>query len=264
MMKDVPLLLVLVNSKYLKGWPFVITIRNFTNIFFACLLSVSFSAKSDTLRFITLEVAPWAYPSPDGKEVLGIFPQIVHELEKLSGNVIEITLTPYARINRELESGRQDCTILISDQERENIAVRGEWVFDHPMGVVARKGIKIESYEDLYGIRISLLRGSFISPRFDVDKKLQKDFDTDYEISLRKLNFGRLDAIAGAIPTIQYLAKKNGINILSEEFLELRSEPIYLQCSKKSEKLSLMPSLNSAMKKIKNDGILHSILKSYN
>lgn len=212
------------------------------------------------LKFITLEVAPWAYIDKDTKEYGGIFPELVKEIEKRTGHVIKVTLTPYVRINRELEAARQDCTMLISDPERDKVTTRGELIFNHPMGVVGRKSLFIDSYDDLYGIKISLLRGSAISEKFNTDEKLKKDYDTDYQISLQKMKHGRLDAIAGAIPTIQYLAKKNGFADMLGEPLELGSEPIYLQCSTKSENIKYIDEINDVIKAIKSDSTLDKIL----
>ncbi|MGS2716722.1 substrate-binding periplasmic protein [Eionea flava] len=212
------------------------------------------------MKVITIEIAPWAYRQDVTGEYLGIFPHIVKELEKRTNRTIKITLSPYARINKELESGRQDCTILVSDVKRQEITEKGEFLFDHPVGVLAKKGVTLRSYSDISDLRITLLRGSSISPKFDADQELKKEFDTDYLISLRKLQHGRVDAIAGAIPTVQYLAKNNGMADMLGNPLELNVEPIYLQCSKNSEMIKDMKDLNDAIKSIRDDSTLHRIL----
>lgn len=227
----------------------------------AVLFSINVNAAE--LNFVTLEVAPWAYVDKDSNKYQGIFPDLVNEIEERTGHKINVTLMPYARINRELGAARQDCTMLISDAERDKITVRGELIFNHPMGVVGRSSLNLNSYDDLYGIRISLLRGSVISGRFNVDKALKKDYDTDYRISLQKIKHGRLDAIAGAIPTIQYLAKKNGLADMLGEPLELGSEPIYLHCAKGSKNIKYIDDINNAIRDIKLDSTLGSILNRY-
>ena len=218
------------------------------------------NVKAVELKFVTLEVAPWAYFDKDSNEYRGIFPDLVSEIEERTGHEIKVTLTPYARINRELGAARQDCTMLISDTERDKITIRGELIFNHPMGVVGRGSLNLSSYKDLYGIKISLLRGSVISERFTTDEKLEKYYDTDYQISLQKIKHGRLDAIAGAIPTIQYLAKKNGLGEMLGEPLQLASEPIHLHCAKKSENIKYMDDVNNAIRAIKLDSTLDVIL----
>lgn len=221
---------------------------------------MSCGSKASVLKVITIEIAPWAYKSEASGEYVGMFPQIIRELEKRTNREIKMTLSPYARINKELESGRQDCTILVSDEKRREITIKGEFLFGHPVGIIAKKGIYLGSYEDMSNLKITLLRGSSISERFDSDDNLKKEFDTDYLISLRKLQHDRVDAIAGAIPTIQYLAKNNSMADLLGEPLELNVEPIYLQCSKISEHINEMKELNDAIKSIKNDSTLNSII----
>ena len=74
------------------------------------------------------------------------------------------------------------------------------------------------------------------------------------------MSHGRLDAIAGAIPTIQYLAKVNGMKELLGEPLELSVEPIYLQCVKGSRAIEHLEALNVAIRSVKHEMVLEKIL----
>lgn len=224
---------------------------------------VALGAKADELKFISMDIVPWAYFDKKENKYAGIFPDLVHEFERRTGHDIKITLSPYARINRELETGRQDCTMLITQKDRNEVITLGELVVNLPIGVIADKNIQLNGYEDLYGMKISLLRGASISERFNKDKRLSKSFDTDYLISLRKIAYGRLDAVAGAIPTIQTLAKENGMGSLLGNPLQLKLEPIYLQCSKKSKNLELIKDINMAMKDIRESHVLNDIILKY-
>lgn len=70
------------------------------------------------------------YIDSDQESPIGFFPDLVKEIESITDHSIEITLVPFsfARINRELESGRQDCTIIIRQQERDELVVLGEFI----------------------------------------------------------------------------------------------------------------------------------------
>jgi len=92
-----------------------------------------------------------------------------------------------------LETGSQDCTILVWSDNRARIVERGELVASHPMGVIARKGVKITQYADLKGKTISVLRGLAIEPRFDADPDIIKDADSDYILGVRKMAHQRVD-----------------------------------------------------------------------
>lgn len=234
-------------------------------VFVTSLLYCVFSASvfATELQFITLEVPPWAWSNKETGKYEGMFPEIVEEISKRSGYKINIALTPYARINRELETARQDCTILISEDARSKITKQGELVFNHPMGVIAHKNVKLDSYTDLSELTISLLRGSTISKQFDTDAGLQKAYDTDYVISLNKIQHGRLEAVAGAIPTIQYLAAQKGLTSMLGKPLQLSFKPIYLQCANKSKNLQLMPELNKIIQDMHKDNSISKIIKKF-
>lgn len=227
---------------------------------FVSLSFVCVPIKAEKLNFITIEVAPWAYRDREKGAYAGIFPELINEIEARTDYDISITLTPYARIDRELESRRQDCTMLVRSSFRDKFTELGELIFDHSMGVIPRKGISLESYNDLQGVSISVLRALSITSQFNNDSRLNKQMDTSYEMGLRKMSHGRLDAIAGAIPTIQYLAKVNGMSELLGEPLELSVEPIYLQCARGSKTIEHLKKLNMAIRSVKSEMILEKIL----
>jgi polar amino acid transport system substrate-binding protein len=226
-----------------------------------CFFSINLRAVE--FDFIGIEVAPWASQNKISGEYVGIFPDLVEELEIRSGHKINITLSPYARINREIENNRQDCTVLIVDEKRSQITVKGGYFFSLPVGVIPKKSIVLKEYNDLYDKSISLLRGAAISHKFNSDKKLVKQFDTDYMIILRKLEYGRIDAIAGVIPTIQYLAKQENLSHVLGQPLNLSLEPVFLQCSKTSKNIDYISDLNKAIESMVNDKVIEKIFAEY-
>lgn len=234
--------------------------KNMLKIFFLILLVAPSVCFSQSMKFISLEVAPWSYRS-DG-EYVGIFPDIIKEIERRTGHQIKITMSSFsfARINREMMLGRQDCTIVVEDKARDEFVVVGETLFNHAMGVVAKKQYSLKKYSDLYGLVISTNERLMISQEFFSDGNLKKEFDTSYDVGLKKIKHGRIDAVAGALSTIKYLAKKNNMLENLGEPLVLKSEPVTLQCSKKSKNLEYMKDVNSAIKLIKADGTLKKII----
>ena len=217
---------------------------------------------SQSIKFISLEVAPWSYLDGSGRGYIGIFPDVVKEIERRTGHDIEITMTAFgfARINRELISGRQDCTIIIEDEYRSEFVLMGETLFNHAMGAIAKKEFVLKKYSDLYGLVISAHKKLMVTEEFYNDTGLLKEFDVNYEVGLRKIKHGRVDAVIGAISTIKYLAKKNNMDDILGEPLVLRLEPVKLQCSINSENLKYMEDMNAAIKSIKADGTLDKII----
>lgn len=240
------------------------TTKAFTTACFSLLLLLSLSApdaQARELKLITIDVAPWASEDPETGDYQGAFIEVVKELEARTRYEISVSLTPFARVDREMESGGHDCTILIP--RSETVVAKGELVSYHDMGVVPSKKVAASDYADLSSLRISVIRGSAITPRFDSDDQLQKEYDTDYLIALRKLARQRIDAVAGAIPTILYLAEQDGLSHLLGAPLKLTEVPLVFQCSLKSEHLNAMPEINRAIRAMQEDGTMDKIKNDY-
>jgi len=215
------------------------------------------------LSFVTIEVPPWASIDKVSGKPIGLFPEVVRELERRTGHRISMSLQPYARIDHELESGREDCTIIVWTKERERIVVQGELVSNHEIGVLPRRDFPLTRYEDLHGKSISVLRGLSLGDRFDTDTAIKKDFDTDYLTGIKKVRHKRLDGVAGATHTIQFLIRSEG---LAEDFgapLKLGTIPLALQCAKKSRNLDLMPEFNKAIREMWADGTISRLEQAY-
>lgn len=222
-----------------------------------------FAEESDniSLKFITIDVAPWAEHDPQRQHNQGAFFDIVNELKQRTGYDIQTSVTPFARVDRELESGHHDCTILVP--RPHTLVVPGELAFSHSLGAIARKEFPLNTYEDLRNLRISVLRGGSLNNRFDTDDNLHKELDTDYIIGLRKVARGRLDAIVGAISTLQQMAEQEGIADQLGEPLVMEEMPLYLQCSKNSPHIHAMPALNKALVDMRADGTLDAIKQQH-
>jgi polar amino acid transport system substrate-binding protein len=219
------------------------------------------TAPSRELAFITIDVAPWAYNDPDTGENEGAFVEIIKEVERRIQQPINVTITPFARVDRQLDSGEHDCTILVPLSEKQ--IIQGDIVSYHPIGFIARKGVVINQYDDIKNLRISVIRGAAISPEFDSDQTLIKEFDTDYVMGLRKVARGRLDVIVGAIPTLQYLIEEESLQQQFEEPFAVTEIPLVFQCSRKSPNLDQMDRINAVLLEIKSDGTLEQIRSRY-
>ncbi|MCP8899646.1 substrate-binding periplasmic protein [Gilvimarinus xylanilyticus] len=218
-------------------------------------------AEPITLKFISIQVAPWGWQDSESGEIRGAFAEMVKELDARVDADLSITLTPFARVDRELELGGHDCTILIP--RPEEMVVRGEVVGEHDIGVIPARDVTLNDYSQLKGKKVAVLRGASITSRFDADVTFQKVYDTNYLMSLRKLDRQRVDAVAGAIPTMRYLAEKNGLAGALGKPLKLGDVPLTLQCSRQSRHLDLLPALNRAVMDMKAEGVIERIKSEY-
>jgi polar amino acid transport system substrate-binding protein len=215
------------------------------------------------LTFISPESPPWASVDPATGRNQGVFPGIVAELERRGGYRIIQSYLPFGRLEREMEVGSSDCGIFIWNDTRAAIARRGETAYDLPAGVVARKGVALAGYDDLRPLTISVLRRLAIEPRFDGDQGLRKDFDNDYRQGLQKVAHGRVDAIAGVIPTIRYAARGEGLDGYLDQELVLGTISLALQCSLKSPRLDELPELNRLIRDMREDGTLGRLFRQH-
>lgn len=230
-------------------------------VLWACLSWLPGAAGAREVKFITIETPPWASIDARSGKAVGAFPDIVREMARRTGHTVKISLQPFARIDNELEFGGQDCTIIIWNEPRARLVERGEAVFLHEMGIIARRGISLRSYEDLRPLSISVTRGLSFDPRFDADKAIHKEFDAGYLIGVRKVAHRRVDAVAGAVQTILQVAKDEGLDEHLGESLILGNLELALQCSRKSPQLELMPELNKAIRDMRADGAMESIMR---
>lgn len=219
------------------------------------------AAAERSLKFITVDVAPWAALDPKTGKPWGVFPTVVAEIARRTQTNIAISLQPFSRIERELQTGGHDCAMIVWNDQRAHFVKRGEMLLDHPIGVIARRGVPAKKYEDLQGLTVSTLRGLSINPRFDADETIKRDYDDDYAMGLRKIAHGRIDAVAGALHTIRYLAKVNGYEAHLGDVLALNTIPLVLQCAVKSPNIDFMPKLDQAIRDMRDDGALRRILE---
>lgn len=221
------------------------------------------AAKARDLRFITIDAAPWASLDPATQKPVGVFPAVMAEFQRRTGHSIAIALHPFARIDRELETGAQDCTIIVWNDQRNSIVQKGELLAQHAVGIIAAKGVALNGPDSLPHLKgISVLRGLTLGGGFDNDLRLRKEYDTDYQTGLRKLVHGRVEAVAGAMPTIRYLAAQMGLQAALGDQLLLSQMDLVLQCSLKSPHLNVMDEFNQAIRAMRDDGTLEAIFRN--
>jgi polar amino acid transport system substrate-binding protein len=213
-------------------------------------------------RFTSLDAAPWAYADASGG-LTGAFPEIVAELSRRGGHNISVSLQSFSRIERDLETGQQDCTILLWSEKRAHLVDMGATIYGMPFGVVARQGVALKDYGDLHALSVSMVRGVAFDPRMESDTNIRRDVDKDYAQALQKVAHGRVDAVSGAIPTIRYLAHKMNLSGALGDVLELARLPLTLQCAKSSPKLADMPALGVILTGMVEDGFVPRTLARY-
>ena len=81
---------------------------------------------------------------------------------------------------------------------------------DIPAGLIIKKPASAEAYNDLYQLNIAVPLGILFDERFDNDSKLNKVHPPEYDNAIEMLRVNRVNAVAGAIPILQFLARQSG------------------------------------------------------
>lgn len=210
------------------------------------------------VRVLIMETEPWGYRSDETGEIQGIWPDIAMALFEGIDRGYTLEMAPYARVWRNLEFGLADVSFLIRSADREQMA--SIHLFDFQSIVISRAGIEIKQYDDLYGLRIGLLRGVRLNPVFDSDDELKVMYLRNYEIPVSMLNIGRLDAVAGNSVSLDYLI--NSDIAISSRFV-LQTTPVYIHFSVDSTQRELIPLLQRRVNELKRRGFMEEVIRKH-
>ncbi|MCV2358266.1 transporter substrate-binding domain-containing protein [Paucibacter sp. TC2R-5] len=227
------------------------------------------AAGAQEFRVDLIQLDPWAKPNPDpgrkGKEAyVGIVADLLNEFERRSGHSTVRTLTPYARVERDLQLGDTDFSIMAWGEARAAYANRGTAFVPLDFGVKARKGVRLRSYEDLRQIVVAAPRGLKVDPRFDVDADVRKELLVDYTQAIR-MTIAQRDAkaVAGSLSSLGHIIHKLGLEDEFGDVLVLNTTYLTVAFSKKSPLLASEAQVNAIFKTIVDDGTAKKIYERW-
>lgn len=218
---------------------------------------------SVSLQALIMETEPWGFYNPQTGEPQGIWIDIANALEEQSGIPQDKRLAPYARVMESLAQGDADLSYLIQSPDRDEEVVHAGFLFNFGSVVQARSGVRLQSYDDLKGLRIGVLQGIRLSPEFDQDDELYKVPVRNYETQINMLAAGRLDALSGNSLSLAYLQEQMQIEDLLGERLVLQVTPVTLQVSRQSEYLNQIEPLTQAVNQLRKKGRIEAILDAW-
>lgn len=233
-------------------------------LIFHCFAHADSKKKDECLDFHVIKNEPLGYQNDSG-EMVGVHWEYLEAIEQASGLCINKRLIPYLRIWRSLTNGDHDAGILFRSKSRADIVEYSSLVREVYTVVVPVKGMKINHYDDLQHLIIGKPRGTHLGDKFDNDKNLTIVELNSYQQAAKMLQKGRIDAIAGSGLVINYQLKKyKAFDKIDNEgkFIVGKKEQ-WLQFSKKSKHLDLIPKLNLAIEELKQNGRLDAIMDKY-
>jgi len=214
-------------------------------------------AKAETIGI--QDSAPYFVEGKDGKAA-GFFNDVALEISKRSGVNLSIRSEPLARVSAEIQNGNLDFAIR---SEIPGVTELG-LVTDFPIIVVARPGISLKVYEDLYKIAsITYSRGTFHNTKVQHDPKLKLTESVDAATALRMLTAGHTDAYYGAACSFVYLAGINGVKAALGDTITVGQGSFVLLASPRSSSLPASGRLKAALASMRDDGTIKSIFSKY-
>ncbi|WP_339721369.1 ABC transporter substrate-binding protein [uncultured Paraglaciecola sp.] len=200
------------------------------------------------------------------RNIVGIDFEVLQQLETYSGVCMAKRLMPIARIWKSIEQGQHDGGLVFRSANRDPLVVYAAFIRHAEIIALPRKGLKIDSYEQLHKFSIAKTRGTPLNKRFDIENKVNVVEVTNYGQLLNMLRLGHIDVVAGSAEPIFYnLAKlkKNKKDIEVGEKFVLGSREKWLQFSRLSANLEHIPKLQKAVDLMKEKGDYNRIMMKY-
>ena len=242
-------------------------LKNCTSILILICLAVDVHCEAP-IKIQIKSAEPWAYFDVEGgtnktKNLVGIWVEIIEEMQELSGLKMEISLGPHARTVQNLENGKTDMGFLVHSGQKAPNLVDVSYMFTVSTVSVSLPKTKIEKYDDFYGKRIGVVRGSTNDPTFDSDKSLFKQPFRSQEIIVNMLFQNRLDAIVGDNISLLYLIRKTGHGEAPYQSFKLIDSKVWICFSKSSPLLAHSDLIKQTNAKLKASGTYNAILNKY-
>jgi ABC-type amino acid transport substrate-binding protein len=217
------------------------------------------------------ESMPWCGTVND--KDAGITVEILHEIEKQGGPVFKFSSLPWKRAQLYVKKNKGTAIIpLTRTAARENqykwivklVANKVRLTMAKTPKMEVSRPVSISSLSSYLGLRVGIIRGSAIIPTCKkLGFKYLEEANTA-EMNVKKLSFGRIDAMVESQMVDNYLWKKFGEN---EEHLIAGpaigdAKYIYLAASLNFPE-NLTEKIRKAMIKVRKNGRLEKILNSW-
>jgi len=232
------------------------------------LPNLCFGQDENLIPIVFEDYPPYEYV--DDGEVKGINIDLIREAFKRLGLKPFFEPRPWKRAVYEVQNG--DIMALSSGfktEEREKYVYYSEGaglgMETNCVVALSVSGVKVETLEDLRGLRIGVVRDYVYGSQFDSIKGLNKIEASSSHQLMRMLLNQRMDVAIGNKAVFRFLARNLGKLAHINFVYEIGSEPLYLMFSraqgKKAAKLSR--DFGAVIREMKKDGTFQSIESKY-
>lgn len=225
-------------------------------------LLLSSGAWAENLILTTEEAPPFNYSTDQGKTIVGIATEVVHELFKRAEVGYTIKMYPWARA---IEMGHYDKNTCVYSttrtEEREKSFLWVGPIAPNDWVLFAKEDspITLDSLEAARQYKIGGYRGDAItlylqSQKFTIDEAGNDDQ------SVQKLAAGRIDLWATGVSAGPFISAKRQIKV--KPLLNFKKTELYLACNTSIPQATI-DKLNATLQTMSKDGTIDAINKNY-
>jgi polar amino acid transport system substrate-binding protein len=230
------------------------------------------SFETNTLRYAVFPAPPYMIGAGDENSSLsGIDVEIVQEIARRLHLKVEYIRCTWVRCLELMNDGQAD---LLSSAYKKPDREAYMQYFDQPFleelpiafYYLKEKHYSVNNYEDIYQFtKLGVLNGASYFERFDQDARVKKFEVTSQDQLFPMLLAGRLDAIAGYLPTENYRIIEQGIGSRIERSTYEYHEKalVYMTISKKSFLSGRLKEINQINQQLLDEGFIARVINAY-
>jgi len=227
------------------------------------LLPLKAASSENEVGMIAMEQILYGFENDQGEKTGALYDLLV-EIRKTSGIGLPVVIQPAKRLLATMFRGQKNCTAVINSPDVINSLDAIEPIgYKLAAGILPVAGIKLKEYSSLKKIKIAVPLGIVFDDKFHSDKTLNKVSTPQYINGIRMMKLGRVEAVAGAVSVLKFIAKQEGLSHhFFDEPLIFTESDLYLVCSFQLNN-NERDKLQQAVIKLRSSGKAQSIFNRY-
>jgi len=212
---------------------------------------------------------PWKTLDENGN-VGGIDIEFLHLVAKRMHLDVEFVHLPFKRGLKMLEHGNVDLMVgVLHRPEREAFAhfLMPPYKNKTNKALYVLRGNEdwITEYEDMHSLRIGTQLGGKYFPRFDTDKSISKSSVKSFELNIKMLLAGRIDAFITTEAAGDYRLARSGLadSITKARYVYHNEQDVCMVLSKRSSHAPRLAEFNNVMRELVEGGMFEQVKKEY-
>jgi ABC-type amino acid transport substrate-binding protein len=213
---------------------------------------------------VPISVAPWAMAPdlPAGQR--GIYADLADAVALHAKTPITVAFVPYGRMLEGVRSGAFDYAFGVVSPFTSTAAPFTAIIAKVPMIAVARKGLSLKAMSDLHGFaEVGYLRGGSCGGLIDNDAAIHRASQDSYDMGIRKLAAGRLDAWCSIKAGFIYTLNKTDMTDKMGDQLEYGEVKIGLQVTRAKLDTPEAKDVGAVVEHLLQDGTVGAIFSRY-